>query len=317
MRDREWSLQYGTTSQTFGPSDLVVVNRSAPDLGDVEITSDDYDHPRADGRAFGLDTRSGRTITFDLAVVGQSAVIAGYGVGGYGEGSYGGGMSSAEAAARAALRSLAAAWRADSIRRTPGATASLFVRYAGVERVVFGRPRRWAPDDTYSPDGLIGVACDFACVDDLFYDAAQQSVSLGIVPHLGGGFVAPIVTPLSTTATSDRSVSIQVGGDVDTWPVATVYGPITNPVVEVLNLWKIELSTTLAAGQYVRIDTRPTGRSILRNGTASLAGSVTSASKPLRLASLTPGMHEVVLRGLDPTGTARMTFSWRDAYASL
>ncbi|WP_348240011.1 hypothetical protein, partial [Salmonella enterica] len=81
-----------------------------------------FDRPRQDGRAFGVDYHSGRTISFDLGVRG---------------------LTPEEAREEAAL--LTRAWRADPVRLTPGAVAELHASYDGRHRVVYGRPRRFAP----------------------------------------------------------------------------------------------------------------------------------------------------------------------------
>lgn len=294
MRDGEWQLVYGDTAVTFGPADLPIVNMSAPDLGDIEVTADDVNRPRADGVAFGVDYRGGRTITFDLGLFGAD-----------------------EADVRATLRTLARAWRADPVRLVPGATAELHVQYAGAERVVYGRPRRFAAAEADVAQGVVTVAADFACVDDLFYDPADQSFSLGIVPPPSGGLITPLASPLTTTATSDRSTGFTVGGDMPAWPVITIHGPITNPEVEVVGQWTIGLNTSLASDQSLTIDTRPWARTILLSNGGSLAGTLTAGSARLASASLPPGDYEAVLRGTDQTGTASLTFAWRNVYTHL
>ena len=70
----------------------------------------------------------------------------------------------------------------------------------------------------------------------------------------GGGFGPPFY--ISAGSTTD-SAAISNPGDVDAWPVWTVYGPTTSVSVG-LNGRAIEFPMTLTAGQWVRIDTRPT-----------------------------------------------------------
>jgi hypothetical protein len=210
MRDREWRLSYPGVELSFGPADDPVFHLSAPELSDAEVRADDVDRPRQDGRAFGVDLHSGRTVTFDLGVVGNS-----------------------EAAVRDRLAVLSRAWRGLGLRDKPGAVAELRTRNAGRERIVYGRPRRFAANEEEIGEGIATVTADFATVDDLFY-GDEESMTLGLVPATGGGLTGALAAPLSTTASSDRSTGIRVGGQLGAWPVATIYGPITRPVVEVV-----------------------------------------------------------------------------------
>lgn len=292
MRDGEYTLAYGSSAYTFGPSDLPAVNMSAPDMGIPSIQTDDTERPRSDGVAFGVDFRGGRAITFDLGVFGATEVET-----------------------RQRLAALATAWRGDEVRSSTGAVATLTYRLAGRERVVYGRPRRFAPNDELASEGAISVLCDFSTVDDVAYASTQSAHSLTIAGPLGGGLIAPLASPLLTTASSDRSIVLAVGGELPTWPVMTIHGPIVNPKITIVNRWSLTLATTLAYDQAVTIDTRPWSRTVLRNGGGSLAGQLTRASVRLSRATLPPGSHEVALSGVDGTGTASLNIAWRDAYS--
>jgi hypothetical protein len=294
VRDNEWLLRYGSTSYTFGPADLDVVNMSAPDMSDVEVRADDFDRPRSDGRAFGSDFRGARTITFSLGVLGES-----------------------EAEVRDRLAVLSNVWRADAVRSTPGALAEMVVQYAGRERSCFGRPRKFAHSDEDAAQGFIPVTATFDTADDLWYSATSTDQTLSIAGGVGGGLLAPLASPLGTTQNSDRSVAIEARGDLPAWPVITISGPITNPEIEVMNLWKIRLATTIAEGQSVVIDTRPWARTVVRSDGASLAGAFTRDSRRLSNAYIPAGRYELAFRGSSPTGTATAHLSWRDTYSSL
>lgn len=293
MRDGEWSLVYGDTAITFGPADLDVVNMTAPSIGDTEIQTDDSGRPRSDGRAFGLDFRGARTIAFDLGVLGDTEVEV-----------------------RDNLAALATAWRADEVRSKPGAVAEMRVRYAGRERATFGRPRRFAHSDEDFRQGFIPVVADFDSGDDLWYSISEEAVTASLGAETGGGLEGPLASPLSTTASSDRSVFLRVNGDLPAWPVITITGPISNPEVEIIGEWKMTLATNIAEGQTVVIDTRPWSRSVLRDG-ASIAGHLTRSSVRLANAGIRPGTHEVAFRGTSSTGTATVSVAWRDSFSTL
>lgn len=293
LLDGQWRLVYPGTEYTFGTPLTPTFNRTTPDLGDVELRVSDVDRPRRDGRAFGTDFRSGRTVTFELGVRGTT-----------------------EREARDEAARLTRAWRADPVRSTPGAVAELHTRYAGREVVLFGRPRRFAPDyaDT-AVNSFVQVVADFAAIDDLFYGPDLMSVTFGISPSLGGGLEAPLVAPLSTTRTSDRSTSLRVDTELPAWPVVRINGPIANPIVTVPGVFEFEVRLDLAYDEHVLIDTQPWAQYALRNGTANVSGAVRGTL--LSEASLPSGNHEIGLRGTDPTGTASVVVSWRPAYSSL
>lgn len=297
MIDGQWKLVYPGLEYTFGTPDLPTFNRTTPDIGDVDIRVADVERPRADGRAFGVDFRTGRTIAFDLGVRGRT-----------------------EKEAREAAAVLTTAWRADAVRLTPGGVAELHARYAGRERVAFGRPRRFAPNYAdVRVNGFVTITADFAAADDLFYSPEEETIQFGIVPPLGGGLMAPLAAPLSTTMNSDRSQAVTIRSEMPVWPVVEIFGPVTNPVVTIVSAAgtsvQFEARVALQYDEKVTIDTRPWARSAMRNGTANIAGSLRGTR--LSKASLAPGSYEVGLKGLDQTGTARVRLSWRSTYASL
>ena len=126
----------------------------------------------------------------------------------------------------------------------------------------------------------------------------------------GSGWTTPFVFPLTSTRESDHSQFITVRGTTATWPTITIHGPVVNPKVRVGDRL-LDLRATLAYDESVVIDARPWARTVTRGG-ASLAGSLRGTR--LGELSLTPGQHEVTISGVDPTGTASVTFAWRAAY---
>lgn len=286
MRERDWQLG----GVVFGSRESGIVHATAPDLGDVEVRVDDADRPRGDGRLFGQDYRGAWTITFDLTVVADS-----------------------EDQARAAAAGLGRVWRGDTVRGTPGTVAAL----GNGDRVLFGRPRRWAQVDTHATKGVIGVVADFACVDDLARDAVEQVVTVSIpAATVGGGLVTPLVTPLTTLAGSSRKTVAVIGGDTPAHPVIEITGPITTPKLTIAG-WTQTWDLTIPAGKTLTIDTRPWRRTATLTGGGSVAGDLAPGSRRIADALLPPGQAEVVLAGIDNTGTATLRMRWRDTYTSL
>lgn len=298
LRDGDWYLSYpgvGFLFETY-PTTLPYFLTGPPELGEIEITSQDQPMPGADGVMVGRDTHAGRTVVFELGVNRNS-----------------------EADALAAHAELARAWRGDGVRTTPGKVAELYVRRAGRQRVVYGRPRKFATALHMNyQSGYSGATAEFACVDGLFYDAVESSVTVSLVPPPAGGLVAPLVAPLATVPVVVRPGLVTTGGLVATWPVITIRGPVTSPVVRMTGLFTLAFNTTLAYDQTLTIDTRPWARTVLRNDGATFAGRLTKTSTPLSATRIPPQTStELVFSGVDLTGTSTVTVAWRDAYPHL
>src|SRR5690606_26893370 len=248
MHEAEWRLVYPGVDLTFGGfTEYPIV--APPDLGESSPETQDNPYPYADGTQVGRDYRPGRTIAFEIGVNRFSNTE---GLDAHG--------------------SLARAWRGDSIRKNPGAVATLHAMHGGRERVVFGRPRRYAPVLMDNESGYSGVTCDFQCSDDLWYDAAETNVSIGLYAPTSGGITAPITGPITRSGAVRVAGGLQAGGLVDGWRVVAIEGAPETPGVELVGLWSREVTTALAFGQCGAIDTRPGARSVVRRDGASVGG---------------------------------------------
>jgi phage-related protein len=108
---------------------------------------------------------------------------------------------------------------------------------------------------------------------------------------------------------------LQVEGTAPTWPVIRVNGPCANPtIVHVTTGRQLTLQTTLAAGEWVEIDTRPGWRSVLReNG----GGAPLAATSRIDEFVLTPGLNEIRWQATDNTLTSTLAVTWWPAYKAL
>jgi len=284
----DWYLRYPGTTLAFGSYSSGLSLVDFPEVGTVSLSTDDTDRPRGDGVAFGQDFERDASVKFTLRAEGVDIDTG-----------------------RDLRERFGAAWRGDAVRSKAGAVATL---ESNTGRFAFGRPRRfWYDDMELRRSGTVSMLADFAMASALWY-GVEQVAGVAYVPAAEGGFTFPLTFPLTTSQDSDRSAGVHVGGTLPTWPVITIYGPITNPSIQIAGL-KFELQTTLAAGQSVVIDTRPWSRQVTRAG-ASVAGILSPYSTRLSMAALPPGVHELVLRGISEVGTANATVRWRDAYAT-
>ena len=214
---------------------------------------------------------------------------------------------------------VAARWLRRDVRTTPGAVLPLRYHMAGRWRRVYGRPRRYAGPDggLLTSMGRAEMTADFLAVDHLFYDDEERSISVGTVPATVGGIIAPIITPITTARRSEmeRPGQFEIGGSAPTWPTITIAGPIRDPEVRIGD-WHLRLVGNLAYDRSITINTAPWARSATRNDGAHVGGMLHPTVRLGGLA-LEPGHHEVILTGVDTTGTARATIAWRDAHYSL
>jgi len=248
-----------------------------PDTDAAPTRSDDTDLPREDGIVMGVDSRGGLTIPISLTVNGRT-----------------------EDEGDRLESSLARAWRADAVRRTPGAVATLRSHRG---RRTFGRPRRYFADGRRSHLGRYDVTADFATVTDLWF-GDDRAFEASIVAASSGGFRAPFRFPLVTTGFGAGSQSVVVDGDVPAWCRIEIDGPILNPDVEIFGVLREQFTTYVPEGQTLVFDPRPWSRGVLLDG-INVSGRRLRTSTPLASAVLPPGEHLFTLRGQSETGTAR------------
>ncbi|NEA53600.1 hypothetical protein G3I60_05365 [Streptomyces sp. SID13666] len=311
LADGQWNLSYAANGPypgsdfTFGTFGTGFYLLEPYEITYGTINEGEAALPREDGVRLGQDFRSTSTITFEVGV--DSVDDAHDGAGRH-------------SANLGAVSAMAQAWRADAVRRRFAAPAVLRTMQGGRARLFYGRPRKFgATGSRLTRQGYTPVVAEFVCADDAAYDDVEQTIRVDVVPPPHRGLIGPLKTPLSMVGAGATRLpgQIQVSGTLPTWPVVTFYGPISQPACEVLGRWNVGLDLTLSAGERVTIDPRPWARTVLRNGTASVAGSLTRSSPRLADLRLPLGRQDAILRGADGTGTAYMTVAWRGAYAYL
>lgn len=285
---------YGFTLEgvDFGIGEDITVESFDP--GAAEWRVQDAENPVRDGLMFGVDYLGAPTWAFNLSTDGTDA-----------------------ASALEMLAPLAAVWRGGTVRTRPGEVSALIYKVAGRLRRVYGRPRRWAaPPTNRILSGYIPIVADFATVDALHYNEAEQSSVVDIVPGSTGGFTTPLIAPISTHAGGQREGFIDVEGDMPTWPVIRIDGPISTPFVAISGKWEVRLNMTIPEDDFVEIDARPWAMSVLRSGVSNAAGFLAPTSRMNEM-KLPVGQQEIVFGGVDSTGTARCTITWRPAWNTL
>lgn len=286
----------------FGRGTLVHVAQS--EISSPDIRTDDIPVGRADGLMMGRDYYSGLTITFDINIKTRSPEDNG-------------------AAAKTLHRRMAQAWFTEDTgvgpsRLTPGEVSELYLTDDDRTLIIYGRPRDYQPSRGRTRAGWIPVTATFRAITHKFYEANWQHGSITSAPSSSTGLLLPFIFPLNTYASQVLDDFLFVDGNTETWLLTRINGPIQSPWVEVTNYYNIETSSdfSLGANEWLEIDPRPWVRKVMKNGTIPVAGKFKATSRRLSMQTLPPGVHKVTLHGNDPTGTARLETSWRNAWST-
>lgn len=289
LDDLQWSLD---DTIVMGPN--ADYNVSGFSFGGAEQRLQDAEIGYADGDRFGVDRRGGRLITLDVNTNAWDTA---------------GGLRLA--------RKLEAAWDAEPYRLVPGRHQILRWRRGTQVLRAYGRSRDCIPDHSMDWTGNIPYTLTFRSSEPRFYSDFEVTESVHFVPEEVGGLVGPLIGDIVASGVGVSTRGFEIGGDLPTWVVMLVRGPITNPLIEFTAQWRVQLLITLRAGESVLIDPTPWGGPDVRTSSgANAAGYLTPSSRLLSQMKLPPGRHTAALLGSDPTGTSSVDVITRDCYAS-
>ena len=287
----------GSYNILFGTEDTGYLTLTRPTTEGAEQRVGDRDRPGEDGRVFGRDFRTAKTVVFEIGVITDHL-------------SY-----DAHRANLDYLDRLEGFWVDEQWREDPTAFAMLRSHEAGQTWRCYGRPRRYEPADGKLTElGFTPVIADFPMVDNQWYADTESVALIGLLSGSQGGLKAPLKAPLSTTQASSGAGSLTVGGSRATWPVVEFHGPITNPEVTIGNVLRVGITGTLAYDEVIVFDPRPWQRRVYRQSDgAGMGGKVSAATPVMKKAKLPPGAYTLTYTGLDITGTSTCTIRWRNA----
>lgn len=293
----EW--QYAIDEFVFGYGTRYPVY--AFDVSYPEVTSQDVATPREDGITMGVDRLGSMMISIDLEVEAGTT---------------------SENEAVDLLHEIRRQWYGSDKRLTPQAYQVLSYRTggAGEQRRVYGRGRVFTPASLENAHvGLIGCSAQFLCAQPYFYSDTEFRDITTLIPETAGGLVLPTTVPFTLSSSGGSgSRGFRVDGIEPAWLAVRINGPLINPVVEVSGEYAFQLLTAIPAGDSVLVDPQPWSRTVRRQSDgANLSGTLSGTSAWLADMRVTPGFHEIVLRGSDPTGTASAEVYWRTVRASL
>lgn len=139
----------------------------------------------------------------------------------------------------------------------------------------------------------------------------SQSQSVATLTRAsGGGAVYPIIYPIIYGASTGGQALVVNQGDAESYPVITLNGPITNPIIQNVTTGRyLELDMTLNSGDQVVIDMK--NKTIVLNGTQSVIGNKNSASQWWWL---DPGNNTIRFFTSSGADTGNVQIAYRDAY---
>lgn len=266
-------------------------------LGQPPLRSSDVEPPGEDGLWLGTDYYSGRTLRIDAGI--RQA------------GDWQGVLDT--------LSALLDDSDTPTVRGQGGTTLDLRLKFPGRDaRVIRGRLRKLDPDVSQSIHGWVPLDIEFQAQDHLFYADAPGTTSMPLGSLTAGGVTFPLVFPFTIAGDPSavgRPGFLEVAGTAPTWPVLRVAGPCANPTItHVASGRTLTVQTTLAAGEWVEIDTRPGWRTVLRENGGSVPLAPTSRIDQF---VLSPGLNEIHWSATDPTLTSTLAVTWWPAYKAL
>jgi Phage tail protein len=162
--------------------------------------------------------------------------------------------------------------------------------------------------------GLAQTVLHFAAEQPYWQDSSPTVQSWSLLSSLATFFpIFPLRlsgSEVFADATVDNSL-----GDVEAWPVWTITGPGSNPILRNLTTGMVlSLPVTLLSGESVVIDTRPGAKTVTKQDGTNLFGSLAS---PPQLWNLAQGSNSIRIEFTAATaGISAVTLTFRKQYLS-
>lgn len=157
------------------------------------------------------------------------------------------------------------------------------------------------------------VQMQFVAYDPIIYSATAQSQS-GIAVPAGGGAVFPLIFPITFTSSgSTGKATIYNNGNIETYPILTITGLMTNPLLRNITTGEsLQLTYTSTVNDTIVIDMK--NRTVTLNGTTNLLGNVVAGSDWWTLAA---GENTIGVSTGSTSDTGTLSLNWYDAFSGV
>lgn len=147
--------------------------------------------------------------------------------------------------------------------------------------------------------------------DPYLYDQNIQTNTINMPS--GGGATYPVIYPVTYAAKTGGQLTLNNAGDADTYPIITLYGPLTSPIINNVTLGTtFVVNLTLNSGDVLVIDMAK--KTMVLNG-------ITNAMQYFNLnntwLTLQPGNNLFSLSSSLSSDSGYMTVSFRNAYIGV
>lgn len=294
LKEGQWQIG----SVVFGrytkmPVENVEVGAYGSQVGDIQLS-------QTDEVRFGRDFFAPGTLTFTMAILNNRilpnmAVI-----------DLSGGVTFPPDvenmfSAQPMLESLCFEWRADDIRTLFGYTKVLKYCKFGIQKRLYGRPRKMALNVFNTRNEFVPVVAEFQRVDTFSYSDEEFAAV--------GASSAAETTPIAV---------VRSGGSAPTWARFLITGPINHPVIKVGNLFYVDIDYNLPAGKVIEVNAYPWERRIIDSDGLNLAPKLVGVSPYMEKMRIPANATtNVGLSGSSTTGATALAVLWREAYSTL
>ena len=281
MIDGQWKIG----DFVFGKGTQILL--STVEFEGYDVNNYDFPRENTDELVMGRDSLKPGLVTFEMTVLDNYLVDSGAPVPGFRR-------------AREIYEEFVKNWRGDLVREQWNEFLPLSYKRHGTERLIYGRPRKLTPLPHASRRGNQPFTCQYQTSDTLTY-SRMEYYEEGPLTNLGS-----------------RNISCRrdlLKGMAPAWFVIQIFGPITNPAVEIGPDMKIELQRTIQAGKAVEISSYPWRRRVIDSDSNTLSASLVGSSPYMDEMKLPPGENTTI--GMSGSGTSGSTFCrvlWREAY---
>lgn len=192
----------------------------------------------------------------------------------------------------------------------PSLTKLSFTTLDGNSYFIYVQPKKPVFDMTYLT--WTKYQLTLLAPDPRLY-GVNQATSGSVGTIVGGGFVLPVILPITSSAASGGTGAVTNSGTTDSHPIITFTGPLTSPYLHNLTTgYAFQLDYTIPGGSSVVVDMY--NKTVLLNGSTNLIAVVDSLSTWF---TITPGANSFTLSTSSGSDTGNVQISCYSAWAGL